>query len=208
MTGRLRALASDLRSSGFRTYRSHIHANVNCTLAVASLVEERLEQIAERRGSRVQIVGHSLGGMIARGIAARRPDLVAGIVTMGSPMRAPAAHHRLLTGGVHLLTALDRLGVRGVMSADCVGGECAEASFEETQRPLSPGVAMTNIFSRRDGVVDWRACIDPDGQPIEVGVSHLGMAVDPRVIEIVIDALARQSGWQPGSIETSQGRTA
>jgi pimeloyl-ACP methyl ester carboxylesterase len=84
----LAGLAGRLRRAGFRTYRSSIHANVGCTLNAAALVEARLEQIVERRGRRVQIVGHSLGGMIARGLVVRRPDLVAGIVTMGSPMQA------------------------------------------------------------------------------------------------------------------------
>ena len=115
-------MAAGLRQRGFRTYRSHISANVSCTLNAAALVESHLERIAERRGSRVQIVGHSLGGMIARGIAVRRPDLVSGIVTMGSPMLAPAAHHRLLTGGVSVLNRLSAVGLPGVMSRECVSG--------------------------------------------------------------------------------------
>ena len=45
----------------------------------------------------MHIVGHSLGGMLARGLAVRRPDLVSGIITMGSPMLAPGAHHLVLT---------------------------------------------------------------------------------------------------------------
>lgn len=189
----LAALGADLRRSGYRTYRSGIHANVGCTLNAAALVEARLESIAARRGSRVRIVGHSLGGMIARGIAVRRPDLVSGIVTLGSPMLAPAAHHRLLTGGVSVLTRLSGVGLPGVMSRDCVGGPCAEISFGETQRPLPPEVAMTNVYSRRDGIVDWRACIDPAGHPSEVTVSHIGMAIDPRVAEVVLASLEQQS---------------
>lgn len=189
----LRALATDLRHEGYRTYRSRILANVSCSLDAAVILEQRLEEIAERRGSRVQIVGHSLGGMLARGLAARRPDLVSGIVTMGSPMRAPAAHHRLLTGGVHVLTRLNRLGLPGFMSRDCVAGDCALQSFSEIQQPLRDGVAMTNIYSRRDGIVDWRACFEPDGTAVEVRASHVGMAVDPRVREVVVEALERHT---------------
>lgn len=188
----LTAMARELRSSGFRTYRSQIHANVGCTLEAALALETRLEQIAERRGARVQIVGHSLGGMIARGLAARRPDLVSGIVTMGSPMRAPAAHHAVLTRGVRLLNRLADAGVPGLMSEDCVAGECAHLSFTESQEPLRADVTMTNIYSRRDGIVDWRACIDPAGTPVEVRASHVGMAVDPRVVEVVTAALLRE----------------
>ncbi|GAA1528949.1 esterase/lipase family protein [Nocardioides humi] len=185
----LTAMAAELRGRGFRTYRSHIHANVGCTLGSALGLEARLEEIAERRDARVQIVGHSLGGMIARGLAARRPDLVAGIVTMGSPMRAPAAHHALLTRGVRVLNRLSDAGVPGLMTADCVAGECAHLSFTESQEPLRADVAMTNVYSRRDGIVDWRACIDPAGRAVEVRASHIGMAVDPRVMDVVAEAL-------------------
>lgn len=189
----LTQMAAGLRERGFRTYRSHIHANIGCTLNAAAQVEAHLERIAERRGSRVQVVGHSLGGMIARGIAVRRPDLVSGIVTMGSPMLAPAAHHKLLTRGVSVLNRLSAVGVPGVMSQECVSGSCAEISFMESRQSLHESVAMTNIYSRRDGIVDWRACIDSDGVAVEVRASHIGLAVDPRVITVVGESLLQQS---------------
>lgn len=190
----LTAMAAELRARGFRTYRSQIHANIGCTLNSALTLEGRIEELAERRGARVQIVGHSLGGMIARGLAARRPDLVAGIVTMGSPMRAPAAHHAVLTRGVRVLNRLSDVGFSTLMSADCVAGECAHLSFTESQEPLRADVAMTNIYSRRDGIVDWKACIDPQGEAVEVRASHIGMALDPRVTDLVATSLLRQSG--------------
>lgn len=189
--GTLSWMARSLRARGFRTYRSHIHANVGCTLNAAAQLESRLEAIALRRGTRVQVVGHSLGGMIARGIAVRRPDLVSGLVTLGSPILAPAAHHVLLSWGVETLVRLSRAGVPGLMSEECVAGLCARQSFDESRAPLPPDVSFTAIYSRRDGVVDWRACIDPDGEPVEVTTSHLGMAVDPVVIDHVLTALGR-----------------
>jgi pimeloyl-ACP methyl ester carboxylesterase len=185
----LAGLSERLRREGFRTYRSGIHANVSCTLNAAALVEARLESIVARRGTRVQIVGHSLGGMIARGLVVRRPDLVSGVVTMGSPMQAPGAHHGLLTGGVRLLTRMSAAGIPGVMSADCVAGSCAHLSFTESREPLGDEVAMTNIYSRRDGIVDWRACLDRQGTAVEVRTSHIGMAFDPRVGDEVVRAL-------------------
>ena len=73
----------------------------------------RLESIATAARPRVQIVGHSLGGMLARGLAVRRPDLVAGIVTMGSPMLAPGADHVSWPRSVEMLVRLSRAGFRG-----------------------------------------------------------------------------------------------
>jgi triacylglycerol lipase len=188
----LALMARTLRRQGFRTYRSHMHANVGCTLTATALLESRLESIAIKRGSRVQIVGHSLGGMLARGLAVRRPDLVSGIVTMGSPMLAPGAHHVSLGASVDMLVRLSRAGVPGLMSEECVAGSCARRSFDESRQAVPAGVSFTTIYSRRDGIVDWRACVDPMAQPVEVTASHLGMAIDPRVIDRVTAALGRR----------------
>ena len=182
-------MSRTLRHQGFRTYRADIRANVGCTRSAAAQLEERLEEISQRRGSRVRIVGHSLGGMLARGVAARRPDLVAGIVTMGSPMLAPGAHHVSLARSVDLLVRLNRAGMRGLMAEDCVAGQCAQESFDQARAPLPEGMDFTAIFSRRDGIVDWRACVDPAARPVEVRSSHVGMAFDPLVITAVSAAL-------------------
>jgi triacylglycerol lipase len=215
--GTLHAMSHTLRRRGFRTYRAHIRANVGCTRAAADELESRIESIAIKRGSRVRIVGHSLGGMLARGLAVRRPDLVSGIVTMGSPMLAPGAHHLLLTASVDVLCRLSRAGVPGLMAADCVAGECARTSFHESREPLPADVSFTAIYSRRDGIVDWRACVDPEAHAVEVTASHVGMALDPRVIDVVRDALqlpayAGRPGLRPVSgvsvLEVDSGESA
>ena len=78
------------------------------------------------------------------------------------------------------------------MSAECIGGECARLSWEEGQAPLDPDVAFTAIYSKRDGIVDWRACLDPAAAAVEVRTSHCGMAVDPVVMDHVLAALRGQ----------------
>ena len=203
----LALMARSLRQRGFRTYRALIRANVGCTRRAADQLEARLESVAQRRGSRVQVVGHSLGGLLARGVAVRRPDLVAGIITLGSPMLAPAAHHVSLTRSVDVLVRLSRAGVRGLMAEDCVSGECARVSFEESREPLPEGVGFTAIYSRRDGIVDWRACVDPLAHPVEVRASHVGMALDPRVLEQVVAALVRQRA-RSSVVEVDRGESA
>jgi triacylglycerol lipase len=202
--GTMGFLSRALRQQGFRTYRSHMHANVGCTLTAAAQLETRLETIAIRRGTRVQIVGHSLGGMLARGLAVRRPDLVSGIITMGSPMLAPGAHHAMLTRGVDMLVRLSRAGLPGFMSEDCVAGACARQSFDESRAPMPHGVDFTAIYSRRDGIVDWRACVDPEARAVEVTASHVGMAVDPRVFAHVVAALSRVSA-SDSALEVDSG---
>ncbi len=188
----LNTLTRQLRRQGFRTYRSSIIANISCTDRTSRLIETRLESIVERRGRRVRIVGHSLGGMLARVIAVRRPDLVSGIVTMGSPVLAPAAHHPLLAGHLEFLLLLSRYGVPQVMTQECVGGDCAYDSFSQLRLELPAEVGFTAIYSRRDGIVDWRACLDPAAHHVEVPSSHIGMAFDPRTGDAVAAALLRQ----------------
>jgi triacylglycerol lipase len=70
-----------------------------------------------------------------------------------------------------------------------VRGLCARQSFTETREPLPPHVGFTAIYSRRDGIVDWRACVDPGAHAVEVTASHLGMALDPHVLDVVTAAL-------------------
>lgn len=210
----LSGMARALRRRGYRTYRSQITANVGCTLDAAAALESRLEAIAIRRGTRVSIVGHSLGGMLARGLAVRRPDLIAGIVTLGSPMLAPGAHHVGLTAGVEALIRLSRAGLPRLMSEECVAGSCARQSFEESRRPMPTGVGFTAVYSKRDGIVDWRACVDPEARAVEVTASHVGMALDPLVLAEVTEALARQHGrrhaFAPGRslLEVDRGESA
>jgi pimeloyl-ACP methyl ester carboxylesterase len=182
-------MARYLRRHGYRTYRSTMRVNVGCTQEASRSLERRIEAIANRRDRRVSLIGHSLGGLLARGVASRRPDLVEGVITLGSPLLAPGAVHPLLAFDLAVLTALRRAGLGAVMGEDCTSGDCARLSWEQARDELAPSVAFTSVFSRRDGVVDWRGCLDPAAQTVEVASSHLGMAVDPVVFDVVAGSL-------------------
>jgi pimeloyl-ACP methyl ester carboxylesterase len=185
----LASMGRHLRQLGHRTYRTGILANVGCIDRGTQSLEQRLEQIAERRERKVTIVGHSLGGMMGRGLAARRPDLVGGLVTLGSPMLAPGAAHELLLAQLATLRRLQRLGLPNLMGEDCTTGSCALRMWDESRKPLPESFPFTAVYSKRDGIADWRACIDPSGQAREVRTSHIGMALDPDVLTIVVEAL-------------------
>jgi pimeloyl-ACP methyl ester carboxylesterase len=188
--GSLRLMSRQLRALGYRTYRSLMHANVGCTQRAADALERRVESVAERRGRKVSVVGHSLGGLLARRLAGRRPDLVDGIVTLGSPLLAPGATHPLLLFDLKVMARLRAVGLRAVMGEDCTSGECARLAWEQTRVPLAPTVSFTSVYSRRDGIVDWRSCLDPAATTVEVATSHVGMAFDPLVLDVVSSTLA------------------
>lgn len=182
-------MSRHLRKLGYRTYRSTMHANVGCTQEASNALERRIEAIAIKRERKVTIVGHSLGGLLARGLAARRPDLVDAIITMGSPLLAPGAIHSVLAFDLAVVIALRRAGLGAMMGDDCTSGDCARLSWEQSRDELDPDVAFTSVFSRRDGIIDWRGCLDPAARTVEVRTSHLGMAVDPDVFDVVSHAL-------------------
>ncbi|MFM6849456.1 MAG: hypothetical protein ACKOVB_10170, partial [Terrabacter sp.] len=83
---------------------------------------------------------------------------------------------------------------------------CAQESFDQARAVLPVGVDFTAIFSRRDGIVDWRACVDPVARAVEVRSSHVGMAFDPVVIAAVSAAL--RPAVLPSVVEVDRGEIA
>ena len=150
----LRIMSLRLRSAGYRTHRSRVLANVRCAQATGEALERRLEEIFDRWEQPVALVGHSLGGLLAKGLAHRRPELVAGIVTLGSPLLAPGAVHPLLAFDLMVLGRLQALGFGDLMGSDCTNGECAKLSWEELNARPPEGFAFTSVYSRRDGIVE------------------------------------------------------
>jgi triacylglycerol lipase len=181
----------------YRTHRAGILVNADCATRCADRLIARLEELADRHGRRVAIVGQSRGGSIARHVALRRPDLVGGIVSLGSPVLDEIAVHPLVWLHVRLVGRLGTLGVPGLLSRDCRDGECCAATRGLAGAPFPPGVGFTAIYSRSDGIVDWRACLDPAATHVEVDASHCGMAVHADTYRALADALAEFAADEP-----------
>jgi pimeloyl-ACP methyl ester carboxylesterase len=182
-------MARWLKRIGHHPVRSGIRWNVGCLGAAVDRLEQRLEETAVRHGSRVAVVGQSRGGCMARVLAVRRPDLVSRVVTLGSPLRDPLDVHPALWAHVHAVGLLGTLGVPGLFTAGCRSGPCCAAATTEMTAPLPDGVALTSVWSRSDGIVRRRACLDPHADLVEVRASHIGMAAHPDVYRAVAAAL-------------------
>lgn len=193
----MRPMADALRSEGHWTSGSGIAPNAGCTSEMAAAIEERVEQIHERRGTRVAIVGWSRGGILGHLVARRRPELVAGLVTLATPSLDPLAVNVTLSRQLQVLTRLRSLGVPGLLGEDCISGECARQVREELGTDFPDDVPHLSLFSTSDGVIDWRACLDPTAEQIEVVATHMGMGADPAVIELVAARLAQLSPNPP-----------
>jgi len=126
-------------------------------------------------------VGWSLGGVLAREAARERPELVARVVTLGSPV----------VGGPKYTAVAGIYRQRGI-DLDAVEREIAARERVPIRAPI------TAIYSRSDAVVAWQACIDrhsPNVEHVEVETSHVGLGFCPEVYRVVARSL---SPAQPG----------
>jgi pimeloyl-ACP methyl ester carboxylesterase len=178
-----------LTRMGYRVHTSGIGHNADCPDVLLGKLLESVEFAFETTAQRVQIVGHSLGGTLARAAAVRRPDLVARVVTLGSPIREVRAHPFVI-GIARLAESLASLRDRahGDHAHD---GSCACTVIEALAQPFPPTVARTAIYTPRDGVLDWRSTMDEDARMnIEVDASHVGLPFNAEVYEVIAHLLA------------------
>ena len=180
--GSLATMTHWLRQNGYHTRRAGIRANVGCSEEACARLEARLEGFAEHTGQKVSIVGQSRGGVFARALAVRRPDLVEGIVTLGSPTVSQLRIHPLVLAQVGLVSALGTARVPGLFSLALP----ARRLLPGVPRRRSPARSRTRSATwrctrARDGVVDWHSCLDEAAQLVEVGASHCGMSVSAQV---------------------------
>jgi pimeloyl-ACP methyl ester carboxylesterase len=186
----LGVMAQWLSRIGYRPCRAGMRANVDCTSRALERLDGQLERFAERHARKVTIVGQSRGGSMARILAVRRPELVAGVVCLGSPVMDPLAVHPFVRAQVEAVALLGTLGLRGLFSHACQFGSCCRQARADATAPWPQEVAFVSIYSRSDGIVDWQACLDPHARHVEVRSSHVGMSVNPAVFRVVAEALA------------------
>jgi len=145
-------------------------------------ISNNVYYITQATGCPIVVVGHSLGGMLARFLGVNFPKQICHVVAIGSPIDNSMQVHPLVLLAFHLLQVLRR--TVGDLSPECTSSRPCTCKFAQAvSSPLPQGVGFTAIFSKEDGVVDWRACLDPHANCVEVDGSHCGMAVNPAVYE-------------------------
>jgi pimeloyl-ACP methyl ester carboxylesterase len=190
--GSLAPMADWLRRAGYRPSKAGMLSNIGCAGTGHDRLEQRLERLVAEQGQRAVVIGQSRGGSMAKVLAVRRPDLVCGLVTLGSPHVEPLAVHPVVRAGVEAVSRLGSLGVPGLFKRGCLDGECCATFWQDLAAPTAPGVGFVAVYSRSDGIVDWRACLDPVAhEQVEIASSHCGMAVSPAAWWAVAKALDR-----------------
>jgi pimeloyl-ACP methyl ester carboxylesterase len=170
-----------LKELGYDTYAWRMGRNIGGISRMRAALRDLLAEIHGNTGRKVSIVGWSLGGVYARDLALQAPDMVRYVVTLGSPFAGDVR----ATNATRLYEALS--------------GETVE-EHSELRNAIAGDlpVPTTSIYSRTDGIVNWRTCLlRPSGtaENIEVHLaSHIGLGVNAAALWALADRLAQAEG--------------
>jgi pimeloyl-ACP methyl ester carboxylesterase len=176
----MRAMLKVFSQLGYATYGWGLGRNVGMNRRIKDGLGRRLEELFTRHGQKVTLIGWSLGGVYVREMARAAPQLVRRVITLGSPINGhPEANN--VSALFHFVNRNKKINL------DWEGFQ---------KRRIPPPVPCTAISSKTDGIVAWRCSQEepaPNTENIEVFSSHFGLAVNPKVLRIVAERLARES---------------
>jgi pimeloyl-ACP methyl ester carboxylesterase len=181
-----------LRRIGYEPYYSRIGRNAECPDILRDRLFSTIDQAREETGRRVRLVGHSLGGLLARSAATERPEQIAQVITLAAPFRDIRVHPMVLAaaGFVRQRIRGQRNGDREV-DRDCYTGSCSCPFATSLRADMPDQMVRSAIYTKTDGVVDWRSCIEEaEKHNIRVDGTHAGLAFNPQVFRQVARLLA------------------
>jgi len=181
-------MAGWLNRLGYQAYFSGINWNVDCPNLTSELLGWRLDQIAQETECPITVIGHSLGGMLARSLSVSFPEHVSQAIAIGSPIDGTLRVNPLVP---FTFRVLQNVRMRRKATLPTCGSQQCSCQFAQTfSAALPTGRKFTSIFSKQDEVVDWRACIDPYGANLEVPGRHVSLIVNPAVYRLLAELLA------------------
>lgn len=175
-----------LRWLGYDAHGWGLGRNVGPTARILSGMRDRLEEVSDGHRRQVSLVGWSLGGFYVRELARETPDSVRQVVTLGTAFRLShprqSRARRAFERHSHLHVPPEQL-----------------PPPERMRSPLP--VPSTSVYSKLDGIVSWRACLDdvgPGRENVAVYSSHFGLGHNPAALWVVADRLGQPEGeWAP-----------
>ena len=177
----LQVLQGWLRRLGYRPLVGGISFNVRSSDLVVTALGARSADLSRRSGRLISLIGHSRGGLLAKVLAHRHPELFDQVIALGSPLDDPYDVHPFTLAAAqlfHLVNTFERR--RWQLSEQRFLRELAEPTR----------VPLTSIYTRSDGVVNWRACLRPDVRAFEVQGTHGGMVLNADVYRLLGTLLA------------------
>lgn len=177
---------------GYRPHGSGIHvANVDCSDRALDRIEQRLENVVEKAGRPASLIGHSRGGLFAKALGHRRPDLVRSVVSMGAALDRP---YDISVPTKAMIAATRRVLIATSSQArdhGCLTRRCTCPFTRDFTAEFPEQVPLTSIYSRGDGVVWWPSCRVSWATNVEVSGSHVGLATNRKSYRAVAEALAK-----------------
>jgi pimeloyl-ACP methyl ester carboxylesterase len=152
-----------------------------------------MDQASAETGRKLHLIGHSLGGLLARSAAAQRPEQVEQVISLASPFRDIRVHPMILAaaGFVRGRIVRERASSREARLLH----RAARAIADSLTSGVPDPVKRTAIYTKTDGVVDWRSCVEEDSKlNIEVQGTHSGLAFNPQVYRTIGKLLAGSGG--------------
>lgn len=166
-------LRRSLQRAGFRVHGWELGLNLGVRSDLLDRLERQLERTA--RYEPAAVVGWSLGGLYARELAKRRPELVSRVVTLGSPFSGNMRSN-------HAWRLYELINDHKVDSPPI--------AVRLHEKPPVPTVAL---WSRRDGIVAPACARGREGEcdrHVELSCTHMGFVSDPSALRAVAEALA------------------
>lgn len=176
---------------GYAPYFSGIGFNTECpNLLIRQQLNETIEEALATTGRKVHLIGHSLGGIIARAIAAQRPADIASVTTLAAPFRGTVAHSSILRAARVVRERILAKHGREVLP-DCYTGHCTCDFLESLRCAMPTSVQETAVYTEGDGVVDWRYCVtDRPNADFCVSGTHIGLVFNAEAYSIIAARLA------------------
>lgn len=192
----LRELHCWLGRIGYRSYLSEIGRNADCLDVLVDRLLQTIQKAYDETHGLVHLIGHSLGGVLALSAASLRPDIVDSVITLGSPFRGVRSHPVVLEMS-KIVRDRVRAARRDVSRPACFTGYCDCNAVAALQIPCPHSIRHTAVYTKTDGIIDWRVCVNDDpATNVEVESTHIGLVFNPWVYELI----ARRLG-EKGTLE-------
>ena len=181
-----------LKRIGYQPYYSGIVLNAECpNLLLKQQLNRTIDQAVQETGGPIHIIGHSLGGIIARALAKLRPEDTASVISLGSPFRGRVINNKNVLFAAEMVRKFILMKNGSKVLPDCYTGRCTCNFVDSLRRDIPEDVPQTSVYTRHDGVVDWRYCRTGDKKvDVEVSGTHAGLAFNPKVYTIIATRLA------------------
>lgn len=179
-----------LRRISYTPHISQIGLNAGCIDLKSSQLEETIRQVYKKSGRKVTLIGHSLGGTLAVSAAYKNSGMVRRVVALGAPIRPIDGSLRLSSVTYALARIAGFLGFGKSAYPDCFTPNCNCPAVRMLGGLTQPPIATTLIYTKTDGVVNWRCTVIDDPKiDVEVKGSHVGLAFNPQVYLRIVHIL-------------------